>query len=246
MLTRYSHPDSCYAISRVEETHRACVDSSLWRNPRHDQKKNFDQDEQADCDIPGFKLGPFNPKFATLTSDQIYSNGHSEEEHGFWIILEIDHWTGVSKFATSYKPEARTQLVPRLKASPAGGAMIINTVMAHFNKYGPIGVPNGFVVTQNLGYGSTPCLPISRMTLDWPISTVTRLPNADRMTKMFKPFAAFSPKTAVKNRLAVVVSAVRMSAFGTAAKYATLHSMYKIATRSNETGADLLIVLTGS
>lgn len=96
--------------------------------------------------------------------------------------------------------------------------MIINTVMAHFNMYGPIGVPNGLVVTQNLGYGRTPCLPISRMTLDWPINTVTRLPNADRMTRMFKPLAAFSPKTAVKNKLAVVVSAVRISAFGTAAK----------------------------
>jgi hypothetical protein len=63
---------------------------------------------------------------------------------------------------------------------------------------------------------------------------------------MFKPLAALSPNTAVKNRLAVVVSAVRMSALGTAAKYATLHSMYKIATRSNDAGADLLIVLTGS
>jgi hypothetical protein len=58
--------------------------------------------------------------------------------------------------------------------------------------------------------------------------------------------AAFSPKTAVKNRLAVVVSAVRMSALGTAAKYATLHSMYKIAARSKDAGADLLIVLIGS
>jgi hypothetical protein len=50
----------------------------------------------------------------------------------------------------------------------------------------------------------------------------------------------------VKNKLAVVVSAVRISALGTAAKYATLHSMYKIATRSKDAGADLLIVLTGS
>jgi len=63
---------------------------------------------------------------------------------------------------------------------------------------------------------------------------------------MFRPFAAFSPKTAVKNRLAVVVSAVRIAALGTAAKYATLHSMYKTATRSSEAGADLLIVLMGS
>ena len=63
---------------------------------------------------------------------------------------------------------------------------------------------------------------------------------------MLRPLAACSPKTAVKNRLAVVVSAVRISAFGTAAKYATLHSMYSIATRSNDAGADFLNVLTGS
>lgn len=33
------------------------------------------------------------------------------------------------------KPKRR---IPRLKASPAGGAMIINTVIAHFKAYGPI------------------------------------------------------------------------------------------------------------
>lgn len=33
--------------------------------------------------------------------------------------------------------------------------MIVTT---HFMKYGPIGVPKGFVDAQNLGYGSTPCL----------------------------------------------------------------------------------------
>jgi len=142
------------------------------------------------------------------------------------------------------KPTAEN--VPKSKASPAGGATIINTVIAHFNVYGPMGVPKGLVVTQNLGYGSTPCLPISRMTLDWPINTVTRLPNADKITSMFRPLAACAPKTAVKNRLAVVVFAVRISALGIAAKYATLHNIYKTATRVNEIGADLLIVLIGS
>jgi hypothetical protein len=91
MLARYSHPDSCYAISCVEEAHRARVDSSLRWDPWHDQEKNFDQDEQADCDIPGFELGSLNPEFATLTSDQIYTHGHGEEEYRFWVILEIDH-----------------------------------------------------------------------------------------------------------------------------------------------------------
>ena len=50
----------------------------------------------------------------------------------------------------------------------------------------------------------------------------------------------------MKNRLAVVVFAVRISALGTAAKYATLHSMYRIATTSSEIGADFLTVLIGS
>lgn len=71
------------------------------------------------------------------------------------------------------------------------------------------------VVTQNLGYGNTPCLPISRMTLDWPIKTVTRFPKADNMTSIFRPLAAWEPNTAEKKRLAVVVSAVRISSLGT-------------------------------
>ena len=35
----------------------------------------------------------------------------------------------------------------------------MTTVTAHLTKYGPIGVPNGFVDAQNLGNGNTPCLP---------------------------------------------------------------------------------------
>lgn len=36
--------------------------------------------------------------------------------------------------------------------------MMKMSVTTHFMKYGPIGVPNGFVETQNLVNGSTPCL----------------------------------------------------------------------------------------
>lgn len=50
------------------------------------------------------------------------------------------------------------QDIPKLKASPGGGATIIRIVMAHFKMYGPMGFPNGRVVTQNLGHGNTPCL----------------------------------------------------------------------------------------
>lgn len=47
---------------------------------------------------------------------------------------------------------------PKLKASPAGGARIIKTVVAHLTPYGPRGVPNGQVEVQNEVNGRTPCL----------------------------------------------------------------------------------------
>lgn len=101
-------------------------------------------------------------------------------------------------------------------------------VMPHLSKYGPMGVPKGRVVTQNLGNGSTPCLrsisgtplklthrPISRMTRDWPIRTEMRLPKALRVIKKLSPRAAVVPKTAEKNRLAVTCSLAAIVAFGT-------------------------------
>lgn len=48
------------------------------------------------------------------------------------------------------------------------------------------GVPNGLVVTQNLGQGRTPCLPISRTMREWPMSAAVRLPKADRIGKMVR------------------------------------------------------------
>jgi len=47
---------------------------------------------------------------------------------------------------------------PKLKASPAGGQMIIRIVNVHTTVYGPRGVPKGLTDVQNLGQGSTPCL----------------------------------------------------------------------------------------
>lgn len=41
--------------------------------------------------------------------------------------------------------------IPKLKASPAGGARIMIKVVVHIKTYGPRGVPNGFVYVQNFG-----------------------------------------------------------------------------------------------
>jgi hypothetical protein len=46
----------------------------------------------------------------------------------------------------------------KLKASPAGGPMIMMTVIVHCTDKGPIGVPRGLVDVQNLGQGRSPCL----------------------------------------------------------------------------------------
>jgi hypothetical protein len=107
------------------------------------------------------------------------------------------------------------------------------TVTVHFVKYGPMGVPNGFVDAQNLGYGNTPCLskrqllsvtlvnigthlPHSRMTRDCPICTAIKLPNALRAISKLKAFTPLAwPKTLVKKRLATVTPDVLMSCLGT-------------------------------
>lgn len=50
------------------------------------------------------------------------------------------------------------EVLLKLNASPAGGATIMMIVTIHLIRYGPSGVPKGFVDAQNLGYGRTPCL----------------------------------------------------------------------------------------
>ena len=111
----------------------------------------------------------------------------------------------------------------KLNASPAGGARIMRIVMAHLTKYGPSGVPKGRVDAQKRGKGRTPCLcsiqicdparenkqkrylPHSRMTLDWPMSTAMRLPNALRAIRKLRPLTApLEPKTFWKNKLAAI------------------------------------------
>ena len=132
--------------------------------------------------------------------------------------------------------------VLKLKASPAGGAIITTTVRMYFSRYGPSGVLKGFVDAQNRGKGITPCLgaggisrwlaverkkssyrPHSRMTREVPITAERMFPRADTATRALRALAALvEPKTAVKKSFAVISPEARMSSFGIAAKYATV------------------------
>ena len=84
------HRNACDAVRGVPEAHRATVGTILRWHPRHDEKQDFDQNEQADRNIPRLELGPLESDLAALTSDQIYADSHGEEEHGLWVVLEID------------------------------------------------------------------------------------------------------------------------------------------------------------
>jgi len=165
MTSRYSHCNACHAVCSVPEAHGTTIRTLLRWHPGHDKKEDLDQDEQANRNIPRLELGPLNTELTTLTPNKVHSDRHGEEEERLGVILEVDNCRQLSaRSIDDFK--VLTWRIPKLKASPAGGARIINTVIAHFSMYGPMGVPKGLVVTQNLGYGNTPCLPISRMSLD--------------------------------------------------------------------------------
>ena len=53
---KYSHSNASYAVRSVPEAHGATVGTALRWNPRHDEEKDLDQNEQADCDIPRLEL----------------------------------------------------------------------------------------------------------------------------------------------------------------------------------------------
>lgn len=89
-ITEYSHSKTCYTIRGVPEAHIAAGCAALWRHPRHDEQKDLDQDEQANSNIPRLELGPFDSELVALTSDQVQSHGHQEEEQGLWVVLEVN------------------------------------------------------------------------------------------------------------------------------------------------------------
>jgi hypothetical protein len=41
-VARHLHSKTRQAVRGIEEAHRACVNTTLWRNPRHDKQKDFD------------------------------------------------------------------------------------------------------------------------------------------------------------------------------------------------------------
>ena len=90
-LPRRSHCNACHAIRGIPEAHGATVGTALRRNPRHDEKQDLDHNEQAYCNIPSLELGPFDSELAALAADQINTDCHGEEEHGLWVVLEIDN-----------------------------------------------------------------------------------------------------------------------------------------------------------
>lgn len=108
-------------------------------------------------------------------------------------------------------------------------------VIPHFKRYGPRGVPNGFVETQKVVKGNTPCLrtvstgslletikthrPISRIILDCPIRTANRFPKALSNTRTFRAVSAPPvPKTVVKKTPAAISSDSANSFLGTVQK----------------------------
>ena len=88
---KYLHSNACHAVRGIPEAHGATIRAVFWWDPRHDEKQDLNQNEQADCNIPRLELGPLESEFAALTSDQVYTDSHGEEEHGLWVVLEIDN-----------------------------------------------------------------------------------------------------------------------------------------------------------
>lgn len=71
------------------------------------------------------------------------------------------------------------------------------------------------------------------------------LPNADRATKTDITFSARAPNMLPKKAAATVWPEDRNCSFGTAAKYAMLHSMYMIPTEMMAMGAAIFRVRVG-
>lgn len=95
-------------------------------------------------------------------------------------------------------------------------AKIINMVRPQMTRYGPKGVPKGFVETQKVVQGRTPCRPHSLIRRDMPIITAIMLPKEAKAMRKLRPRTALlSPKTLLKNRLAIVNLEPAISSLGT-------------------------------
>jgi len=99
-------------------------------------------------------LGAGYVKALPVSADEQESDCKKEVEQALWVNTEIDNYV----LCQRVNLRRCAACVPKLNASPAGGAKIMMRVKAHFKKYGPSGVPKGRVEVQNLVNGRTPCL----------------------------------------------------------------------------------------
>lgn len=206
-----SHSNTSHDISRIPEADVARVWPAVRRVPRHHHEEHVQEDREDDHRIPRAKRGPWEIQSTAPPADKVQSDGQHQAKERGRIDLEV------GDCACQQVLETWTQCdLLKLKASPAGGAKIIMIVRSHLTKYGPRGVPSGFVEAQNRGQGRTPCRPHSRMTRDWPRSTARRLPKELRATKKLRPLTALPvPNTFSRNKLAAICFAAARSSFGT-------------------------------
>jgi hypothetical protein len=92
LLCKNLHSETRQAVCGVEEGNGSSIDTFRWWYPRHDEQKDFHQDEQADRNIPGFELRPSDTDLGTLAADEVDADCHCEEEQGLGIVLKVDHW----------------------------------------------------------------------------------------------------------------------------------------------------------
>src|SRR5690242_21669603 len=107
------------------------------------------------------------------------------------------------------------------------------------------GALKGLLDAQNLDQGRIPSRPNSCTRRPCEKMTLRTLPKADRATKTDSARSAFGPKTLRKSEAATRRFEEMISSAGTAAKYAMLTNMYKMATDPRARGAAILSVRTG-
>ena len=90
MLREYSHAETDHAIRRVPEADVSTVCSSFWWIPWHYKQEDLDENEQYDSDVPGLELRATKTQPLPLTSDEVQSDRHDEEEDGVGVVLQVD------------------------------------------------------------------------------------------------------------------------------------------------------------
>jgi hypothetical protein len=122
---------------------------------------------------------------------------------------------------------------------------MIMTDTSQCSKRPASGALNGRLLAQKPEKGRIPSRPSSCTMRPCEKITLSTFPNADNATNTDKALSAFVPRT-LRNRDAATRRLDEMiSSAGTAAKYAMLTNMYRIATDPRARGAAILSVRTG-